>query len=1141
MSVLLPRQRRGQVKPYASLPRIDWSHPLAQGLTIYVYDLGTAYVDLVNGGGLNKVGTGTTPLTGSMSKYGRGLLYGSGANSNWAYMPLTRAAGITGAALPYSTFFATIYTGAPAASFTTVAATGSSADNGDTGVAWLAGSTTQMSYFWDNGGSSANYNQLLSTTSQFQTWGMVPTSSTAAILYANGAVDHTQGSISSTTFAISTGSARVCFNCLATNGNLTTGAANAFIPFFAYWNRYLTAYEAWLLHNDPWCFLIYPEEEDVAVGTVVAAALPPGAQLYDLSPRAADPFAQWRAWADSYKQTLLGKDKFNPGQQWDKTPDAWSAPERFAQWRAWADSYKLTLIGKDSVPPGVQTNYLPSGITWDPGARTWTDSFKLTLTGKDQFPPGVQTNYLPLGIIWRPDLLTWADSYKLTLIGKDSFPPGTQTNYPPDGWLAPERFAQWRTWTDQYKLTLIGNDSFPPGKQTNYLPFGITWRPDLLTWIDSYKLTLIGKDALPPGNKSSATPDAWFATERFAQWRTWTDSYKLTLVGKDGIPPGDQTNYLPSGVAWRPESPPPNLTNTLLAVIAPSLPPGTQINYLPIGAVWRPESPQQNLSISTLTGQDKLPSGSQFYDISLRSADPFAQWRGWTGSYNLNLVGRDAFPPGSKLFDLPSLGSRQGVDFAAPNLLSTLLALGLPPGSQFYESPPRTDPFAQWRNWTGSYNLNLIGLDALPSGQQLFSLPSFPQRGSEFAASNLLSTLLAPQGLPPGAQVYDLAPRTADPFAQWRSWGQGFNLNLIGQDRLPSGMQWNELPKAVQIGTSFVPTINLSLLYPPILLPPGSQFYDLSPRIADSFAQWRSWSQGYNLNLSGKDQFPPGSQWNELPKAIQVGTTVVPTINVALLYPPISIPPGAQVYDLPPRSGELFAQWRSWSSFNNNLIGQDRFPSGAQLFTLPPLGPQRGLDFAGLNLLSTLLAPQGLPPGTQFYDLSPRTADPFAQWRSWASSYNLSLIGKDALPIGAQSYELPPRVSDSFAQWRNWSGSYNVNLIAKDALPVGGQRHELPPQLIQIGTTFVPTINLSLLLTPAPPPVISTTPAGTNTYIEWRWLAANLPPATLPGLQRAFVTDSVQTIAAGIGSPPIGGGTHVVPVYVNENFVWVIG
>lgn len=56
-----------------------------------------------------------------------------------------------------------------------------------------------------------------------------------------------------------------------------------------------------------------------------------------------------------------------------------------------------------------------------------------------------------------------------------------------------------------------------------------------------------------------------------------------------------------------------------------------------------------------------------------------------------------------------------------------------------------------------------------------------------------------------------------------------------------------------------------------------------------------------------------------------------------------------------------------------------------------------------------------------------------------------------------------------------------------------------------------------------------------------RWLTAELPEPTVPGFQRGFVTDSVQPVETGIGSPPVGGGTHVVPVYVDENFLWIIG
>lgn len=84
------------------------------------------------------------------------------------------------------------------------------------------------------------------------------------------------------------------------------------------------------------------------------------------------------------------------------------------------------------------------------------------------------------------------------------------------------------------------------------------------------------------------------------------------------------------------------------------------------------------------------------------------------------------------------------------------------------------------------------------------------------------------------------------------------------------------------------------------------------------------------------------------------------------------LPPGENVYDLPPRAVE-FSPRRSWEwSYNRNLIGQDRLPAGKQLYDLPP----------------SRNPPPPVPTGIY--------------------SYNLNLIGQDRLPPGGMIHDLQP-------------------------------------------------------------------------------------------------------------------------------------
>lgn len=276
--------------------------------------------------------------------------------------------------------------------------------------------------------------------------------------------------------------------------------------------------------------------------------------------------------------------------------------------------------------------------------------------------------------------------------------------------------------------------------------------------------------------------------------------------------------------------------------------------------------PKQN----QLLGKDQFNPGKQLYDRQVDPQDSFAQWRAWRDSYKLTLIGKDKFNPGAQLYDLP--------------------AAQVP------------DTFARWRSWAWSYNLNLIGQDLLPTGKQSYDL--------------------TPAG-----------PFGQDVFAKWRSWSWSYNLNLIGKDQFPAGKQWNELPRGVTWLPDSPPQNLANTLLKPLVaaLPPGVQFWELSPRSLDSFANWRAFANWYNLNLINLDRTAPGKQFNYLPS----GPTWQPespqsNILANLLSTVPIVPVGAQSYDLPPRVGDSFAQWRAWQwQYRPLLINQDAFPIGA--------------------------------------------------------------------------------------------------------------------------------------------------------------------------------------------------------------------
>lgn len=254
----IQRLTRGQAKPYASIPRIDWAHPLAQKLAIYCYDIGGTYVDLINGGLSTLVSTSGR----ANSKFGQGALFPSA--TSYGFMPQNANATAVGQTAPYSVAIATFYPSAVGGFDGTLVCTGEVANTGNTATGFTTGNpATLMGAVYNNGGSLQNYNQAVAVAT-FQSWGYTAKSASAGDLYANGALDKSATGITTT---LAVGTSQVMFNSAQANAQTFGGGLNGFLPYFAIWNnRVLTAADWRLLHDDPYCFLIYPEDEDRLVG-----------------------------------------------------------------------------------------------------------------------------------------------------------------------------------------------------------------------------------------------------------------------------------------------------------------------------------------------------------------------------------------------------------------------------------------------------------------------------------------------------------------------------------------------------------------------------------------------------------------------------------------------------------------------------------------------------------------------------------------------------------------------------------------------------------------------------------------------------------------------------------------------------------
>lgn len=262
MSASLKITRRyGQYKR-AGIPSINWDHPLAQGLLFYVYDAGGYYLDLVQHQS-GKLEANTTVASVGSYPLGYGVKWPGANNSSDIFFPVSNGAKSLGATIPWSTACGTYYLGSPSGVF--VAATGVSNALGDTGPCFLTNivNNTVMSMAPNNGATIPNFVQTISLNT-FQTWAASTNSATVLNMYVNGKLDSSP-TLASTTFSIATASPYVVLDngvTSAIGGNSNgPGGISGYLPYYAAWARALTAADNFQLHNDPYCFLIYPEDD----------------------------------------------------------------------------------------------------------------------------------------------------------------------------------------------------------------------------------------------------------------------------------------------------------------------------------------------------------------------------------------------------------------------------------------------------------------------------------------------------------------------------------------------------------------------------------------------------------------------------------------------------------------------------------------------------------------------------------------------------------------------------------------------------------------------------------------------------------------------------------------------------------------
>lgn len=475
-------------------------------------------------------------------------------------------------------------------------------------------------------------------------------------------------------------------------------------------------------------------------------------------------------------------------------------------------------------------------------------------------------------------------------VGK-SFIDLSPRDYPPPG----------QTWTWQYNQNLIAKDRMIVGKQvTDLSPIGPAYPQQLRTWAQSLlQSTLAPIPQIPPGEQFYVLPPVGPQQPI----PIWTRSYNPNLIAQDAMVTGEQITDLP------PRAYPEPATRTW---------------------AW-----SYNLN---LIGKDRLTVGEQLYELPPKG--PEQPLRRWEWSYNLNLIGKDQLPVGEQSIALPPIGYEypQGLRTWIQSLQqSTLAPVVAAPFSQS-DWPVSYGPTQPLRSWTWSYNLNLIGKDALPIGEQRTELPPtgyiYPNDIRTWI--NRVNLALTTQAAKLPFNQYDWPNPRAHQQPD-RSWFRSYNLNLIGKDRLPAGKRVTDLPPRAYpepATRTWTYSFNLNLRGKDQILV-GKQLTDLPPRDYLRPTQVRTWTHSYNLNLIGKDKLPVGAQVTGLPTRLTpiAVKTWINAVNLNLAVTPTTLP--FNQYDWPIyRDLSYPTDNRSWINACNLNLGIPVYIS-----PIPPVPP----------------------------------------------------------------------------------------------------------------------------------------------------------------------------------------------------------
>jgi len=291
-------------------------------------------------------------------------------------------------------------------------------------------------------------------------------------------------------------------------------------------------------------------------------------------------------------------------------------------------------------------------------------------------------------------------------------------------------------------------------------------------------------------------------------------------------------------------------------------------------------------------GAATAPAGSQSAENKNTTRPYPTQTRTWTSSYNQNLIGKDAMPPGRKgaVFDLA----------------------------------PRS-PLPAGATWTWAYNPNLVGKDVFPPGRKpaIYDEVQPVSWRRDWTQNLLLSTLVTADQTPFNQTNWPLPQRTVQPDRTWISSALQLLLPPVNGIYVsqPQGISWR---------SGWTQNLLQSTLTPVEAVPFAQYDWPVPQRASQPD---RTWTSYFNPNLVGQDVFPPGVVRSDrsLPVSWQNGWTQ----NLLLSTLAVSVQMPLNQYHWP-APGQPWQPTRGWASaYNVNLIGQDQLPFRQTDWPLP--------------------------------------------------------------------------------------------------------------------------------------------------------------------------------------------------------------